>query len=140
MKDFLEKNGPSQENALRRFSYVPYDEPLTSTVGCSYEGCNFEAKLVEEMVQHLSTTKHPGFLPPEPATKSWVCGKCHKTYEKWNILYVHLATHSLPYSCEHCAYKTSRLFRLKQHAQKEHGHVIEQPDHWSLQGKGACGN
>lgn len=96
---------------------MSYSEAMPPKVECSYEGCNFEARSIEEMINHQTSLRHPGWgnIPPDASKKAWICGQCKKGYVTWAILYVHLTTHSLPFSCNQCGYKVGRQNRLKRH-------------------------
>ena len=134
--EYLNTIRPPQES-LRRFSHTPHSEAMPTLVGCSYEDCLFEADTIEAMMQHQAAAKHPGWgsIPPKATSRSWVCGKCASSFQKWGVLYVHLATHSLPYTCPRCPYKAGRLYRLKKHMEKYHGEVLDNANRWSLQQK-----
>ena len=108
---------------------------MPDSVRCSYDGCTFQASKIEKMTEHQTQVRHPGWsnIDPEEGTKSWVCGKCDSRFIRWGVLYVHLATHSLPYACSECEYKASRVARLKSHVLKHHGHEIETSNRWALQ-------
>lgn len=135
---FLNQIRPEQES-LRRFSYVSYEEPMPSTVKCSYDGCTFEAASIDQMTDHQASAQHPGWgnLPAQPDERSWVCGKCGNTFNRQGTLYVHLATHSLPFSCSLCPYKAGRQNRLKTHMETKHGKKLDTSNRWSLQNKQA---
>ena len=126
MKDYLNNLRP-QEDALRRFSFVSYTEPMPNSVQCSHDDCNFEATKIEEMTNHQSDIRHPGWgsISSEQGKKSWVCGKCASRFVRWGILYVHLATHSLPYPCDQCDYKTGRLARFENNTAMFWTHQID---------------
>lgn len=136
MVTYLNQIRPKQES-LRRFSYVSYEEPMPSSVKCSYNGCTFEAASIEEMTDHQASAQHPGWgnLPTQPEERPWVCGKCGNTFHRWGTLYVHLATHSLPFSCDLCSYKAGRQNRLKTHMETKHGKKLDTSNRWSLQNK-----
>ena len=121
--------GAFGQEQLRRFTHIPTGE--LGSVDCPFRSCDFKCTSVEEMLQHQSTAKHPGWSKKcPPGERSWHCEGCGKNYATWNVLTKHLDTHKKPFQRPECQYSAASVGRLRKHMLVIHIIVLDRQWHW----------
>ena len=131
-------NGEKDDLSLRRFCPTDFASSLKTPVQCPFLGCGFNTSSGEEMTAHQSLFRHPGWnrycFVPTGSAKSWCCSaeSCDAAFLKWDQLYKHLQSHSKPFGCPACPFRTDRPRRLKEHQEKTgHPASLTTSGHWT---------